>query len=189
MIRIIIALIVGLTGLTWSQLENGVIEIIRSANAAQQSLVLEDPYDLLLPVIDLETPMPKATGNLGMIDFGALTKNYPVVAPQYTQELGLPGITFIFGHRQWGPKPMVFAYLDVVKLGDSVTIKGKNGTLTYVVEEIMVLSPPSSGIWPEIVNYDTRLKQEGKTGVALITCTPYGTDKLRLIVIATTSLK
>ncbi len=137
---------------------------------------------LVIPALDLERQIKQAGGEVGKMDFSELDNDFPVSVPQYTQPIGLPGITIVLGHRQWGPAPKVFAYLPRLSVGDPVVIKKGEREQVYVVKDELEKKPEDA--WSFVRKENERLKRSGKSGVALITCTPYGTNWRRLIVIA-----
>ncbi|MFZ2664569.1 MAG: sortase [Patescibacteria group bacterium] len=100
-----------------------------------------------------------------------------------TRAIGETGLTLILGHRQWGSEPMVFADLDDLQVGDSVNIR-VDGEDKYVftVTDIQVIEPED--LWSFYSNRDEECERTGRSCLSLITCTPYGTDKQRLVVTA-----
>jgi sortase A len=78
----------------------------------------------------------------------------------------------ICGHRGL-PSSKLFTDLDQMEVGDNFVIHILNETLTYEVDQILVVDPDDTsalGI------------EEGKDLVTLFTCTPYGINTHRLLV-------
>ena len=76
------------------------------------------------------------------------------------------------GHRGL-PSATLFTNLDQMKLGDSFMLHVLNETLTYEVDEILVVEPHEV----------TALQiEEGADLCTLVTCTPYGVNSHRLLV-------
>lgn len=93
---------------------------------------------------------------------------------------GGSGNTVIFGHSSfWADKPgnykTVFAHLNKLKRGDTISIKNGNQVLNYSVAENKIVSPTDVSV----INQD--LSQHLLT---LITCWPPGTIDQRLVVVA-----
>ncbi len=76
------------------------------------------------------------------------------------------------GHRGL-PSATLFTNLDQMKLGDTFMLHVLNETLTYEVDEILVVEPEEV----------TALQiEEGADLCTLVTCTPYGVNSHRLLV-------
>jgi len=104
--------------------------------------------------------------------------------PKWVPELsetGLPGISLIYGERQWGPIPKIFTDLDELGDGDLVIIRSPQEELTFLVYETIVIDPDQ--VWTVIDQF----RETGGSQIALVTCTPWGTAKQRLIVFAALS--
>ena len=78
----------------------------------------------------------------------------------------------VSGHRGL-PSAKLFTELDKMELGDTFTLKTLGETLTYQVDQIMVVEPEE--MWPLKV-------VEGLDLCTLVTCTPYGINSHRLFV-------
>lgn len=107
----------------------------------------------------------------------------PKWVPDWSSEIGLPGIALIYGHRQWGPVPKVFTDLDDLEPDDKVVIASTQNRLTYKVVETMVVDPEE--VWPIVFKRDQQARENSKSQLMLLTCTPWGTDRQRLIVFLT----
>jgi len=107
---------------------------------------------------------------------------HPLWIPDWGAEIGNVGVALIYGHRQWGPVPKVFTALDRLEAGDLILVSGKGKTLTFAVSETVVVEP--TDFWPTFFRHDDAALQEGRIQLALLTCTPWGTDRQRLIVFA-----
>lgn len=78
----------------------------------------------------------------------------------------------LFGHRGL-PSAKLFTDLDQMEVGDRFEIHVLNRSLTYEVDQILVVTP-------EITE---NLKiEEGKDYVTLVTCTPYAVNTHRLLI-------
>lgn len=71
------------------------------------------------------------------------------------------------------PRAKLFTDLDKMECGDTFTITVLNRTLTYQVDQILVVDPD------EVRNITI---EDGKDRCSLLTCTPYGVNTHRLIV-------
>ncbi len=78
----------------------------------------------------------------------------------------------VSGHRGL-PSAKLFTELDKMEIGDTFTLKTLGETLTYQVDQIMVVEPEE--MWPLKV-------VEGLDLCTLVTCTPYGINSHRLFV-------
>jgi len=78
----------------------------------------------------------------------------------------------VSGHRGL-PSAKLFTNLDAVVEGDIFTLQILDETLTYEVDQILVVEPHET---------DALLLQEGKDLCTLITCTPYAINTHRLLV-------
>ncbi len=92
---------------------------------------------------------------------------------------GERGVSVIFGHRRYHLPPAkdTFYNLDKAEIGDRIEIKLKDGTwLEYTVINIDILDP---------TNLESVISEKtDRYLLKLITCTPLGTDRQRLIVTA-----
>ena len=76
------------------------------------------------------------------------------------------------GHRGL-PSAKLFTDLDKVVLGDIFILHVLDETLTYEVDQILIVYPEEA---------EALMVQEGKDLVTLVTCTPYGVNSHRLLV-------
>lgn len=76
------------------------------------------------------------------------------------------------GHRGL-PSAKLFSDLDKVETGDKFVIRVLNETLTYEVDQILIVLPNEM---------DALNIEEGKDLCTLVTCTPYGVNSHRLLV-------
>lgn len=104
----------------------------------------------------------------------------PKWVPDWSSEIGLPGAALIYGHRQWGPVPKVFTDLDDLEPDDKVIVTSTQNGLTYKVVETMVVDPEE--VWSIVIERNEQAKEDGKSQLMLLTCTPWGTNWRRLIV-------
>lgn len=78
------------------------------------------------------------------------------------------------GHRGWRGA-LLFRHIDVLEIGDTITITNLWDTLTYQVSEIRIIDPD---------DIDEILIQPGHDLVTLLTCHPYGSGgRYRYLVI------
>ena len=71
------------------------------------------------------------------------------------------------------PSAKLFTYLDRLEIGDTFTIKVLNRTLTYQVDQILIVEPQDTEALAIV---------EGEDYCTLLTCTPYGINTHRLLV-------
>ena len=76
------------------------------------------------------------------------------------------------GHRGL-PSAKLFSDLDKLKEGDTFLLHILDETLTYEVDQILIVLPEET---------ENLLIEEGKDLVTLVTCTPYGVNSHRLLV-------
>ena len=78
----------------------------------------------------------------------------------------------IAGHRGYYSRPM-FRYVDVMTGGDKIYLYTPQGSLVYEVKDIEEIYPTQT---------DALLPREGKDTLTLLTCTPYPTNRMRLLI-------
>lgn len=78
----------------------------------------------------------------------------------------------VSGHRGL-PSARLFTDLDKLVLGDLFMIHTLDETLTYEVDQILIVEPTDT---------EALLIQEGKDLFTLVTCTPYGVNSHRILV-------
>ncbi len=78
----------------------------------------------------------------------------------------------LFGHSGL-PSAELFTDLEQMEIGDTFEVHVLNRTLTYEVDQILVVTPD--------VTEDLKI-EEGKDYVTLVTCTPYAVNTHRLLV-------
>lgn len=114
------------------------------------------------------------------IDFSQISL-YPILLPIHL--IGENGVTLIIGHRTWNLKPKVFAHLDKLHQGEEIVIFSQTKQFIYTITGTDIVIDPSS-VWKTIEEYNQYFLTQEKSGLILLTCTPYGTDKKRLLVVA-----
>lgn len=114
---------------------------------------------------------------IGVWEEPPFTRDTPKWIPERS-EIGLPGVALIYGERQWGPIPKVFTDLDELEAGDPIIVRSPQEELIFTVYETVVVDPDQ--VWTTIDQFQER----GEAQLALVTCTPWGTAKQRLIVFA-----
>jgi len=164
----------------------GEIPVLGTPTPVQPHFVLEDFEDdvrLLIEAMSVNSRLGVARPitSSDRLDYTGLD-DYPLWISELSDEIGRPGISLIIGHRQWGPKPKVFARLNRLKSGDEVIVTGADQTLVYRVFASEVVG--SNEIWSIIHNLREGFEVGGRSVLVLYTCTPYGTDWRRLLVYA-----
>lgn len=135
---------------------------------------------LRIPEIGVNSALGIASSNTdGQLDFSAIDRG-PILIE--TRQLGEKGVALIMGHRQWGPTPKVFASVDRLHPGSRIIIQSWHLRLIYEVETSYTVVP--AFVWDELQKLDDAFVQKGSSALVLFTCTPYGTDWLRLFVVA-----
>lgn len=140
---------------------------------------------LKIPALDIDANLKMVCGDdENNYDFSAVVEN-PVWlcsdASEYLSDIGAYGASIILGHRQWGIVPKVFAEVDKLEKSDKVIVQGSTSKINFKVQEIVEVVPEE--VWKEIAKYYVLGIENEKSFLILITCTPYGTDQLRLFII------
>ncbi|QQR93815.1 class E sortase [bacterium] len=121
---------------------------------------------------------PKIKGGLveGSMNEGeaAMTKGFWVYPNGFTPEV--IGTTVIYGHRYYHmpPKTETFYNLDKVHVGESIEISWKGQIYKYQVIDTRIVEKTD---WSAV-------KNEGFQSIKLVTCTPIGSDKQRIVITA-----
>jgi LPXTG-site transpeptidase (sortase) family protein len=139
---------------------------------------------LQIPNLEIDTNLALVCEQENAYDFSALHEGPIWICPDaspYLTSIGDYGASIILGHRQWGPEPKVFADLDLMEKDDEISIKSIELTLNFQVSDVIEVNPEE--LWQEIAKYHVMGEKERKSFLILITCTPYGTDDMRLLVI------
>jgi hypothetical protein len=102
-----------------------------------------------------------------------IVPSYGVTRFAYSVPFGLPGTTLAYGHDDIDGS--IFRYLARLKVGDAVGVTVGRRRLTYIVRSVSTVSPT-----------DVRLLTQPRVRptLALISCTPWGVDTQRVVVIA-----
>ena len=87
--------------------------------------------------------------------------------------VGGKGTHAVLSSHRGLPSAKLFTYLDKLEEGDIFTIKVLDRTLTYQVDQILIVEPGDT---------DALSIVEGKDYCTLLTCTPYGINTHRLLV-------
>jgi len=132
--------------------------------------------------IQINTPieMAKVINTTNGLSFDKPQEN-PKWIPDWSSEIGAPGVALIYGHRQWGPIPKVFTNLDDLEYGDEAIVKSIHNKITFEVREITIVDPDE--VWATFLEHNKKAKENDKSLLMLITCTPWGTDWQRLIIL------
>ena len=98
---------------------------------------------------------------------------YGVTRFAYSVPFGSPGTTLAYGHNDVDGS--IFRYLARLKVGDAIGVAVGRRRLTYIVRSVSIVSPT-----------DVRLltRPRLRPTLALISCTPWGVDTQRVVVIA-----
>ena len=119
-----------------------------------------------IPQIDVHLPIYHGTSNevlqvaVGHLDWTSLPTG------------GESTHCVLSGHRGL-PSAKLFTDLDRLQVGDQFLLHVLDETMTYEVDQILIVSPDET---------DDLLIQEGKDLCTLVTCTPYGVNSHRLLV-------
>ena len=145
----------------------------------------EDEVILKIPSLSIDTKLQIACHNEeNVYDFSGLEETPVLVCTDASESLsnvGVPGVSIILGHRQWGVVPKIFAHLDKLKEGEIASVVTNEKSLDFKVVETIIISPEE--LWNTVGLYHTEGVNNEKAFLILITCTPYGTDKERLLVV------
>lgn len=145
----------------------------------------EEGVILKIPSLSIDTKIQIACHNEeGIYDFSGLEEGPILVCTDASESLsniGVPGVSIILGHRQWGIVPKIFAHLDKLKEGEIASVVTNEKSLDFKVVETIIISPEE--LWNTVDLYHTEGVNNEKAFLILITCTPYGTDYERLLVV------
>ena len=148
---------------------------VSASDIANGLVWLEIPAINLNSRLDLAIEIDSANGPT----FTEPAEN-PLLIPNWSADIGLPGVSIIYGHRQWGPSPKVFTDLDNLTVGDLADITSPGYRFTYKVIETLIINP--ADLWTVAGNHDLVAKSNNRNDLMLITCTPWGTNLQRLII-------
>ena len=148
---------------------------VSASDIANGLVWLEIPAINLFSRLDLAIEIDSANGPT----FTEPAEN-PLLIPNWSADIGLPGVSIIYGHRQWGPIPKVFTDLDNLTVGDLADITSPGYRFTYKVIETLIINP--ADLWTVAGNHDLVAKSNNRNDLMLITCTPWGTNLQRLII-------
>lgn len=116
---------------------------------------------------------------------GQLTLTEPDDIPLWIEgwsvDIGDSGLSIIYGHRQQGINPLIFTDLDKLELKDLTEIHSATKIYEYSVETIQVISP--NQFWSKADQYDKEAKRQKTNKIMLVTCTPWGSNEQRLLII------
>lgn len=156
------------------------VEVHNNINTAvdptepKENVQLENNH-LFLPTININTPIVFDTP----FDDSSILYNLQsgVIHLAGTAKPGQLGNIVISGHSSYyswdsGNYKSIFANLGALKLSDKVYIRFNNELYVYKVKEIFEVQPSQVEV----------MKQDNKTELTLITCTPTGTALRRLII-------
>lgn len=152
-----------------------------SAGAIRQRMTVEEQaeYESLLNVT--------GSGMMGYIEIPKISCSLPVyhgsdeavlqIAVGHLEGTSLPvggeGSHCVLSSHRGLPSARLFTDLDELEEGDLFMLKVLNETLTYEVDQILVVEPDETEALERV---------EGKDYCTLVTCTPYGINSHRLLV-------
>ncbi|MET9347810.1 class E sortase [Streptomyces termitum] len=136
---------------------------------------------LRIPRLGLTVPVAQGISKRNVLDKGYVG-HYPGTAAP-----GRPGNVALAGHRNTHGEP--FRYVNRLRKGDEITLRTREGTYAYRVDQILpVTSPRDTGVIQpvprSIVKPSYGYSRPGSY-LTLTTCTPEFTSRYRLIVWAT----
>jgi LPXTG-site transpeptidase (sortase) family protein len=143
-----------------------------------------DAVSLEIPSLDISDDLALVCEEENDYDFSVLHESPIWICPDaslYLADIGDYGASVILGHRQWGPIPKIFAELDLLEEGSLVTIKDTEVSIDFTVLQKIVIYPEE--LWEEIAKYHVQGIEEDRSFLIIVTCTPYGTDDMRLLAI------
>ncbi len=136
---------------------------------------------LRIPRIGLSVPVAQGISKSKVLDKGYVG-HYPGTAAP-----GAPGNVALAGHRNTHGEP--FRYVNRLRKGDEISLRTREGTYTYRVDQILpVTSPRDTGVIQPVPRSIVKPSYGySKAGpyLTLTTCTPEFTSRYRLIVWAT----
>lgn len=106
----------------------------------------------------------------------------PIWIPKWSKNIGQPGVSLIYGHRQWGIEPKVFSKLDKLELNDIIIVTSNTASYVFNVIDSIIIEPDQ--LWEIIHGKDVSAVENKQSQLALVTCTPWGKDTQRLIIFA-----
>ncbi len=155
---------------------------------ARETISIEDfeNYEIILIITKLNIEVPIKVAEVIETEEGySLTDShdYPQWIPGWSRNIGEKGISVIYGHRQWGIEHRIFSELDKLEPGDEILIIKEDLKFTFIVSESIVITDPNM-VWEEINKKEVEVTKKDQSQIALLTCTPWGTNWNRLIVFA-----
>nr|WP_282695551.1 class E sortase [Streptomyces sp. CC208A] len=136
---------------------------------------------LRIPRIGLTVPVARGISKRDVLDKGYVG-HYPGTAAP-----GRVGNVALAGHRNTHGEP--FRYVDRLREGDEITLRTREGTYTYRVDQILpVTSPRDTGVIQPVPRSIVKPSYGYSTAgsyLTLTTCTPEFSSRYRLIVWAT----
>jgi LPXTG-site transpeptidase (sortase) family protein len=143
----------------------------------------EDVF-LQIPNLEIDTNLALVCKQENVYDFSVLHEAPIWICPEaspYLTDIGDYGASIILGHRQWGPVPKVFAKLDLLQKNDMVSVKNSEESIDFKVFETVEIEPKE--LWQIIADYHVLGEENERSFLILVTCTPYGTARYRLLVV------
>lgn len=165
-------------------------EIWRAARDYNAALARRGTHWILTPeeLADYESRLdPGGTGIMGYIEIPSIGCSLPIchgtdagvlqTAVGHLEGSALPvggaGTHCVLSGHRGLPSARLFTDLDQMEVGDLFLIRVLDETLTYQVDQILIVLP---------YELDALAPEEGEDLCTLVTCTPYGVNSHRLLV-------
>ncbi len=154
----------------------------KDEDSVSESEIRREEVSILIPKINLVSVLGVAET---ISSDGLLTltepENIPLWIEGWSVNIGDSGLSIIYGHRQQGINPLIFTDLDKIELKDTAEIHSQNKIYVYSVETIQVINPHQ--FWSIADQYDKEAKRQKNNKIMLVTCTPWGSNEQRLLII------
>jgi|GEM_PF-4011348 len=162
------------------------MHIVQTPTPVRKTIDIQDYEDknVLLIIEKLEIEVPIKVAEVYETKEGYVftdSHDYPQWIPEWSKEIGQFGISIIYGHRQWGVEPKIFSKINELEPGDEILIINDKDEFTFIVSESIIITDPSM-VWEEIGEKEVDVIENNQSVIALLTCTPWGTDWNRLVV-------
>lgn len=174
-----------------ANLDNDIYDELWSAARAYNEALLskEDRYSLTDEEMEEYESLLNVSGNgiIGYIEIPSINCSLPIyhgtdeavlqIAVGHIEGTSLPvggesTHSVLSGHRGL-PSAKLFTNLDQLTIGDTFVLRVLDETLTYEVDQILIVEPYELG---------ALAIEEGEDYCTLVTCTPYGINTHRLLV-------
>lgn len=163
----------------WEDAKAYNLTLIGKANRFTMSEEEREEYEGLLDI--------SGSGIIGYVEIPAIDCKLPIyhgsdeavlqIAVGHIEGSSLPvggaGTHCVLSGHRGLPSAKLFSNLDKLEIGDTFMLKVLDETLTYEVDQILVVEPDET---------EALAIEEGEDYCTLITCTPYGINTHRLLV-------